>query len=496
MSSRAVVIGAGLGGLASAMYLRHMGCEVTVVEKNESIGGRCNRWTRDGFTFDTGPTLLLMADVLARLFQECGYSLEEHVELVRMRPNYRITFSDGSRLNISSDVQAMRDELETFEPGAGESFVRFLADAGYKYRISRARFVERNFDHWGQFLAPANLPRFLDTGVLRKLSWHLARYFRDPRLQIAFSFQSMYLGLSPQAAPAVFALLPYTEIVEGIWYPRGGMYQMVLAMASVLQQSEVSIRTSACVERVDCLGSHCTGVTLASGEHLPADIVVCNADLPWAYEKLLPPQQREPYTSQRLEKLRYGSSAMMLYLGMRDVPDDLLHHNVYIGRDVQQNFDDIFKRPAVPVDPAFYVNVSSRTDRTLAPKGGDAVYMLAPAALAGALEWRDGSGAEYRARMIAGLRHLGFHSPEEHIVVERAVTPDDWRDLYNLRRGATFGIAHDLFQVGVMRPANRHSQIRNLFFVGASTQPGGGIPMVFLGARLVAERVARELASR
>lgn len=479
--------------MATAMYLRHMGCDVTVVEKNEQPGGRCGRWAAEGFTFDTGPTLLLMADVLVRLFHECGHRLEDHVELVRMAPNYRITFSDGARLTISSDLQAMRDELEAFERGAGEAFVRFLADAGYKYRVSRDRFVERNFDHWGQFLAPGNLPRFIDTGVLSSLSRHLSRYFRDPRLRIAFSFQSMYLGLSPSDAPSVYALLPYTELVEGIWYPRGGMHELVRAMAAVLAEGGVEVITGTRVEHIDAVGSRATGVSVEGGEHLPADVVVCNADLPWAYENLLDGARQAPYGPARIDRLRYGSSALMLYLGMRDVPADLLHHNVYIGRDVEQNFRDIFDRPAVPDDPAFYVNVASRTDAGLAPPGADAVYILAPAALAGALDWRDGAGHHYRSRLLDGLRRLGVDNPEDRIVVERMVTPDDWRDLYNLRRGATFGIAHDLFQVGVMRPANRHAQLGNLFFVGASTQPGGGIPMVFLGARLVAERVAREL---
>ncbi|MFN2568574.1 MAG: phytoene desaturase family protein [Candidatus Dormibacteria bacterium] len=491
---RAVVIGAGLGGLSVAMRLRHLGCDVRVLEKNETLGGRCNQWRRDGFTFDTGPTLLLMADVVLKLFKDCGKDMGDHVQLTRMDPNYRIIFADGARLTISADVQAMREELERFEPGAGEAYTRFLGDAGYKYRISRERFVERNFDHWGQFLAPRNLPRFFDSGALRRLAPHLARYFRDPRLQIAFSFQSMYLGLAPADAPAVFALLPYTEIVEGIWYPRGGMYGLVTGMARSLAEDGVEVSTHSEVAHIDRLGTRTTGVTLATGERVPADVVVCNADLPWAYAHLLDDDVRAPYTARRLERLRYGSSACMLYLGMKDVPSDLLHHNVYIGGDVGQNFDDIFRSPAVPEDPAFYVNVSSRTDPSLAPAGCDAVYMLAPAPLAGALDWRNGAGAAYRERMLDGLDHLGFTDVRRRILVERMITPEDWSELYNLRRGATFGIAHDLFQIGVMRPANHHRLLRNLYFVGASTQPGGGIPMVFLGARLVAERVATDMA--
>ncbi|GAC1339429.1 MAG: phytoene desaturase [Candidatus Dormibacteria bacterium] len=490
---RAVVIGAGLGGLSVALRLQRMGYATTVLEKNARAGGRCNVLEQDGFRFDTGPTLLLMRDVLERLFHETGHVLEDELELVRMKPNYRIHFADGASLLISPDVQVMRDELERFESGAGDQFVRFLADAGYKYRVSRERFVERNFTSWRQFLSPGNLPRFFDTGALRRLGPHLARYFRDPRLQIAFSFQSMYLGIAPRDAPAVYSLLPYTELTEGIWYPMGGMYAIVEALVRVLERDGGEVRCNSEVTHIETAGDHARGVMLGDGSRLPAELVVCNADLPWSYDNLLDDAVRTPYSPARLERLRYGSSALMLYLGVKGAPKELLHHNVYIGANITKNFDSIFKHPAIPEDPALYVNLSTRTDPGLAPAGHDTVYVLAPAPLAGTAAWRQGGAELYRERLLDGLRHFGMGDIRDRIVSERMVTPDDWAGDYNLRKGATFGIAHDLFQVGVMRPANRHRSLANLYFVGASTQPGGGIPMVFLGARLVAERVAAEV---
>lgn len=490
---RAVVVGSGLGGLSVALRLQSMGYATTVLEKNGRAGGRCNVYEQDGFRFDTGPTLLLMRDVLERLFFETGHRLDDELELVRMKPNYRIHFADGAALLISSDVQEMCDELGRFEAGAGDRFVRFLADAGHKYRVSRDRFVERNFTNWAQFLSPANLPRFFDTGALRRLGPHLARYFRDPRLQIAFSFQSMYLGIAPRDAPAVYSLLPYTELTEGIWYPMGGMYAIVEALVRVLQRDGGELRCDTEVVHIDTGGGRARGVVLGDGTRLAADLVVCNADLPWAYDHLLDDSVRAPYSRARLERLRYGSSALMLYLGVRGAPKELLHHNVYIGAHVDQNFDDIFKHPAIPEDPAVYVNLSSRTDPGLAPPGSDTVYVLAPAPLAGTAAWRRGGAELYRERILDTMQHFGMADIRQRIVSERMVTPDDWASDYNLRQGATFGIAHDLFQVGVMRPANRHRSVGNLYFVGASTQPGGGIPMVFLGARLVAERVAAEI---
>jgi phytoene desaturase len=477
-----------------ALRLQRLGYAVLVLEKNQRPGGRCDTWSQDGFRFDTGPTILLMRDVLDQLFSDSGHRLEDHLDLVRLHPNYRITFADGAELVVSSDVQALRDQLETFERGAGDAWLRFLADAGYKYRVSRERFVERNFLHMGQFLAPANLPRFLDTGALRKLAPHVARYFSDPRLRIAFTFQSMYLGLAPGDAPAVYALLAYTELAEGIWYPRGGMYRLVEVLCELLADAGAELRTGTAVTRILHRGGRARGVELADGSSVDADIVVCNADLPWAYENLLDAAVRAPYGRDRLDRLRYGSSTLMLYLGMRGVPASLLHHNVYIGADTATHFDDIFRHPTVPSDPAIYVHVPTRTDPSLAPPGHDCVYVLAPCATTGAgVDWRNGAAAAYRERVLDSLAHLGLDAAREHIVVERMVTPDDWSELYNLRRGATFGIAHDLFQVGIFRPANRSRSLPNLYFVGASTQPGGGVPMVLLGARLVAERVAVEV---
>jgi phytoene desaturase len=266
--SSAVVVGGGLGGLATALRLRHLGYRVTVLEKNPRCGGRCDTWSDAGFSFDTGPTILLMRDVLDRLFSDCGRHLEDHLDLVRLQPNYRITFADGAQLTVTSDLQRLHEGLEAIERGAGDAHLRFLSDAAHKYRVSRERFVERNFLHMGQFLSPGNLPRLLDTGALRRLGGHVARYFKDPRLQIAFSFQSMYLGLAPRDAPAVYALLPYTEIAEGIWYPRGGMYRIVAALLEVLERDGVEVRTETEVTRIEHRGGRATGrAHAAAGDH-------------------------------------------------------------------------------------------------------------------------------------------------------------------------------------------------------------------------------------
>lgn len=493
---RVVIIGAGLGGLAAALRLHHAGYHVVVLEKNQTCGGRANRWSHSGFTFDTGPSILLMRYVFDELYRSAGETLDEHVELLRLHPNYRCIFADGSSLTLTSDLQRLRDQLEQFERGAGDSLLRFLADAGHKYSVLRERFLVRNFRSWGEFLSPGNLPHFVDTGVMRRLGPHVARRFRDPRLQTVFSFHSMYVGTSPQAAPSVFAFLPYSELVEGIWYPRGGMYRLVESLVGLLRNRGVEVRCGAEVRHIEHAGQRADAVLLAGGERVPADVVVCNADLPWAYENLLGARKVRSWTTRSVDRLRYGCSAVTLYLGVRGDAGDLLHHNFYFGRDMPANYRAIFGRAAIPEDPAFYVNVATRTDPHLAPDGHHAVFVLGPSATADkGLDWRGSAATEYRDRMLDSLSRFGLGDVRERVTLERMITPDDWREMYNLRRGATFGVSHDFFQCGYMRPANRHPTLGNLYFVGASTVPGCGVPTVVISGQLVAERIAAEIGS-
>lgn len=494
----AVVVGAGLGGLAVALRLRHMGYAVTVVERNATAGGRCNQLQMQGFTFDTGPSILLMRNVFDDLFRSLGEHLDDHVDLVRLHPNYRCVFSDGSELTLTSDIQHLREQMENFERGAGDALLRFLADAGHKYEVLRDRFLVRNFRSWGEFLSPGNLPHFIGTGVMRRLGSHVGRYFRDQRLRCVFSFHSMYVGTSPQYAPSVFAFLPYSELCDGMWYPRGGMYSLVTAMVTVAERRGVDILLDTEVTGIDHAGGRARGVRLGDGTFLGADVVVCNADLTDAVERLLD-TATTPHnpTTRQLDRLRYGCSALTAYLGVRGDIGALGHHNFYFAEDMDANYDAIFRRASVPADPSFYVNVPTVTDPALAPPGHHAVFLLGPCATTDrGIDWRGGAAAEYRDRMVDSLeRRFGVPGIRDRIVVEQRRDPEDWRDLYHLRRGATFGVAADFLQCGYMRPANRHAGVENLYFVGASTVPGCGVPTVAISAALAAERIGQEQPS-
>jgi phytoene desaturase len=485
-----VVIGAGIGGLATAMRLQSRGgYRVTVLEKNATVGGRANIREIDGFRFDTGPSLLLMTDVYRDLFAACGEDFDAWVRLIKMEPNYRVHFGDGSTLEMSSDLAKMIPALEKIEPGVTPGYYRFLEDAGRKYRIGRAQFVEKNFAKATDFFTVRNLGLLKQLNALDKLYAHVSQFFQDDRLRQAFSMQSMYLGISPFEAPAVYTLLPYTELAEdGLYYPEGGIYALPTAMAAVAQKLGVDIRINQNVTQIVVRDGQARGVCV-NDEMLPADIVVSNADLPYTYTDLLA-ERPAKYEEASWLTQPFTSSAFMLYLGTDRVYPELRHHNFFLSSDYRRNFEEIFDAKVPPRDPSLYVNCPGRTDPTVAPPGGDNIFVLAPIPyLTEQQRWDDGQIARFKDKVYHKLEGWGLTDLRRHVVVEEVVTPHEWQAQYNLKFGAAFGLSHGILQVGWFRPSNKAPNVGNLYFVGASTVPGTGVPLVCLGAKLVTDRI-------
>ncbi len=493
---RVVVVGAGVGGLAAAARLAHQGFDVQLFEKTDGPGGRCNRLRVDGFTWDLGPTIVLMPEVFEETFRALGRRIEDYLTLRKCDPNYRVHFRDGSAITFTSELCAMGRELERVEPGSYARYLAFLAQGRVQYRTSLDHLVGRNYAGLRDYLSPRVLARIFQVRAHRRMYGVVSRFFQDERLRAAMTFQTMYLGVSPFASPAVYGLLPFAELGVGIWFPQGGLYAIPQALERLALEEGVRIRYGAPVERILTDAGRTRGVRLEGGEVVEADAVLCNADLPYAYEKLLDPRAT---TLKRKETLRFTSSGYMLYLGLRRRYPELLHHNVVFGRDYKGSFDDIFERFRVPEDPSFYVNAPTRTDASLAPEGKDALYVLVPVPHQHpGLDWQE-EGPRVRAKVFARMAELGFPSLEADIEVERVFTPDDWAGAFNLARGSAFGLSQNFTQIGPFRPSNQDARVKNLFFVGASTQPGTGLPTVLISARLVTERLmawAREQGVR
>ena len=485
-----VVIGAGLGGLAAAVRLRHHGFRVTVLERHRQPGGRCGIWESEGFRFDTGPTLLLMVDYLRAVFRDVGRDMDHYLELRQLDPNYRVHYADGTTLDVTSRLNAMLEGVERVEPGVTPRFLRFLAETSQLYRIGLDGFVDRNVHQQRDFFNLKNAALLLRGRAMQRLQRMVARYFRSEKLRHTFSFQSLYLGLSPFESPAIYSLLPFTEVAGGLYVPMGGMHAIPRALARLAGELGVSIRYGADVRELERWAGRVTAARLADGTRVPGDLVLANADLPYVYESLL----GAPYP--RIERFDFSCSAFLMYLGVDRRYSGLPHHTLVVPGDLAGACGDIFGGCSVPADPPYYLCNPSKTDPSLAPPGCENLYVLVPVpsqAPGREIDWSV-AGPRLEADMLARLERFGLADIRRHIVTRRTFTPADFARDFSATRGEAFGLAHGIDQVGWFRPHNRHAEYRNLYFVGQSTHPGCGVPMVLISARLVTMRMVEEQA--
>lgn len=489
--NRVAVIGAGVGGLATAIRLAASGFEVEVFEKNPRAGGRVDRLRADGFTFDTGPSLLFMTDTYRELFRYAGRRLEDYLTLTPLDGEYRVHFGDGDTLSPRRTLPELIAELERIEPGVTPRFYRFLEKSCYRYRLGRSEFVERDFERARDFFSLRNLKLLSRTGALGGYHRSVSRYFHTEKLRQAFSLQTMYLGLSPFEAPAIYTLLPYTELAEdGLWFPVGGMYSLIEAMVRLAQELGVDFHFDAAVEEILASGGRVRGLRV-NGEEVSADTVVANADLPYVYRCLLGKEASADFRLRGRQRLEYTASAFMLYLGVEGNLEHLRHHNFFLSEDFRRNFEQIFIHKTLPKDPSFYVVVPSRTEPSMSPPDHSSVFVLVPVPHLGSkVDWST-EGPDFRRHIHALLRERA--GIEGNVRFESTRTPADWQRRYNLEKGAAFGLGHGIGQVGYFRPALASRSVGGLYFVGASTHPGTGVPLVTIGARLTAERVMREM---
>lgn len=486
-----LVIGAGIGGIAAASRLARHGFRVTVAEKCEQAGGRCGRLEKDGHRFDTGPSLFLMPELYAQTFADLGERIEDHLDLRRVDPTYHIHFQDSSSLALTSDLSDMHAQLEAIEPGSFAGFLRYLHEGHRHYELGLAHLVKRSFNSLLDYCSLKNLLLLLKLKILIKHYENVGTYFNDPRLKAAFTFQDMYLGDSPREVPAVFSLLQYTELAHGVWFPMGGMYSVIEALVGIAEKLGVRFMFEAPVERIDVDAGRATGVTLADGRRITADVVVANADLPYVYRRLLP----ENATAGRLDRKQYSCSTLMFYWGVSRQYPQLLAHNLFLASDYYAGFDRIVRGLVLPEEPSFYLHAPARIDRSLAPEGQDTLMVAIPVGHIIGTAPQDWSAIQTKARhsVLQRLAEVGVSDLDGQIKFEACTTPSDWQSRLNLTWGASHGLRHSLRQMAYLRPRNRHRRYRNLYFVGASTHPGTGLPTVLVSARLVSERILRDV---
>ena len=490
----AIVIGAGVGGIAAAIHLARHGLHVTVLEKNDHPGGRCDRFSRDGHHFDTGPTLLIMPLLYEAEFHQLGASVREMLDLQRVDPTYHLVFDDCRQLALTSDLSAMQAQLEAIEPGSFPGFLRYLQEGEQHYRLGMQRLVDRDFRTASDFFTLSNLLLLFKLKPLVKHYRNMSAYFTGPRLKSAFTFQDVYMGLSPFEAPATFSMMSYTELAHGVWYPRGGMYRLVEALMQLATDAGVEFVFDASVERIEVDGAQARAVLLSDGSRLPADLVLANADLPYVYQQLLP-QDR---LAQSLARKCYSCSVISFFWGVDRTYPALTPHTLFLADDYRQNFTSIIRDLDLPENPCLYLHAPARLDPSMSPPGQDTLIAIVPVGHMRADGEQDWGALRDRARLqvFRRLAQIGLPDLESHIKFELTYSPPFWRNRYNLVKGSTHGLSHTLTQLAYFRPHNRHPRYHNLYFVGASTHPGTGLPTALVSARLVSTRILDDLGAK
>ncbi|KAH8424172.1 phytoene desaturase family protein [Aspergillus melleus] len=493
---------AGAGGVAVAARLAKQGFQVTVVEKNATIGGRCSILEDDGFRFDQGPSLLLMPEFFHEVFHDLNTTMTaEGLHLVKCDPNYRIWFADDKPLDLSCDLAHMKREITRHEGADGfERFLAFLDESGRHYNLSCQMVLRQNFSRVWNMLRPGLVASLLELHPFESLYGRASRYFESEQLRRAFTFASMYLGMSPFDAPGTYSLLQYAEFAEGIWYPIGGFQTVLEAIGKVGTRLGVNYRFNSPVSSIQLSSDQktATGVVLESGSVISADVVIVNADLTYAYNNLLPASRY----AKNLKKRDISCSSISFFWSFNTTLPALQCHNVFLAREYQQSFDVLFKENQIPHEPSFYVHVPNRLDPSASPEGMDALVVLVPV---GHLDDEDETAsstkrqdAEYwtevveqtKAKVLRAIEdRTGMTNLQDKLLKEKVETPVTWKQKYNLDRGAILGISHSFFNVLCFRPKTKHADIDGLFFVGSSTHPGAGVPVCLAGSKIVAEQV-------
>lgn len=496
----AIVVGAGAGGIATAARLAKAGYNVTVVEKNGFLGGRCSLIHHEAYRFDQGPSLLLTPEVFYQTFSDLDTSPdEENVRFLKCEPNYRIWFSDHDHFELSTDLCKLKPQIERYEGKDGlQKFFRFLRESGRHYDLSMEHVLSKDFPTLLAMLRPKLLVSLLSLHPFESMWSRIQRHFESDKLRRAFTFASMYLGMNPFEAPGTYSLLQYTELAHGIFYPEGGFVKVLEALASVGKRLGVEYRLNTEVSSIIYSSeSKARGIRLQSGEELLADVVVINADLVYAYNNLLPPTSY----SRSLTKRQASCSSISFFWSFGKVIPELQVHNVFLAEEYKESFDAIFHRHQLPAEPSFYVNVPSRIDPTAAPKGKDAVVVLVPV---GHLV-DDPSNPQDWDLLVTHAREVVFKTIEsrtgcsrlrDSLLHELIETPTSWKTKFNLDRGAILGLSHSFFNVLSFRPKIKHSDIRGLYFVGASTHPGAGVPVSLSSAKIVSQSIIADLSGK
>lgn len=486
---KVVIIGAGLGGLATAGYLAKAGFEVHVYEKLDYIGGRVGVLDIYGFRFDIGPSWYLMPEVFDHYFNLMGTTTASQLDLVRLDPSYKVFFGSGEPITIGSNQQKNRDVFESIEPGAGEKLRKYASQASDTYDISLKHFLYTNFQSLLDILKIDIIKRSINLTRLALTTYdrEVSRFFKDSRLKRVLEYSAVFLGASPFATSGIYTLMGALDYRDGVYYPRGGIAKVADRMAELAEKSGVKFHLECGVKSIDVEGGKTCGITLETGEKVAADIVVSNADLHFTETRLLS-KENQTYPEKYWSKRNAGPSALMMYLGVRGKLPQLEHHDLLFVDEWHQNFDAIYKTKQVPRPASIYISRATATDPKYAPDGYESLVVLVP--FPSGVLISDAKYENIADDYIKDIEQMtGITDLSDRIVFRQLMTPNEFGSRYNSWNLNSIGPAHTLRQTGLFRTGNVSKKVGNLYYVGGATIPGVGMPMVIIGAELVYKRI-------
>jgi phytoene desaturase len=483
-----IVIGSGFGGLSAAIRLQANGHEVTILEKRDKPGGRAYVYEQDGFKFDGGPTIITAPWLIDEMFAAAGKKTADYVRLVKVKPFYNIRFEDGTVFNYDDDKENLLNQIRKFNADDVAGYKRFAADLGEIYRVG-FELIDKPFTTWGDMLRV--VPQMVKLRSDRSVYQFASRYFKDERLRQAFSFHPLLIGGNPYQSTSIYAMIHRLEQEFGVWFAMGGTGALVQGLIKLFTDIGGKIRLETEVEQIsiDKTTRRANGVRLKTGEALPADAVVSNADVAFTYLNLVAPQFRRKYTDKKVKNMRYSMSLFVIYFGTNRKYENMAHHEIIMGARYKELLEEIFVSKTLAQDFSLYLHRPTATDRSLAPDGCDCWYVLSPVPhLGGKIDWKQ-AAQPYRDAIIKYLEERYMPDLSKHIISEHRIDPPHFEGTLNSYLGSAFSVEPTLMQSAYFRPHNRSEDIANLYFVGAGTHPGAGLPGVMSSGKIVAKMI-------
>ncbi len=481
------IIGSGISSLSAAAFLGKAGYDVTILEKNDTIGGRARQYEHDGFTFDMGPSWYWMPDVFEQFYNKFGYTTADFYTLKRLDPSYQVVWQDGTKSPIPADLNELHDWFESLEKGSSKNLTKFLEEAAYKYEVGMTDLVFKPSLKVTEFADMRIVKGLLKLHLLSSFTTYIKKYFSHPKIISLLEFPILFLGAMPKDTPALYSLMNYADISLGTWYPMGGMHKFIEAFARIAKENGVTIKTDHEVTKINYQGKKVTSVETKHGT-FDTDILVSGADYAHTDMSLLGEQAN--YDETYWDKRTMAPSSLLFYLGIDKKIDGLLHHNLFFDEDFNLHAEEIYKSKKWPTSPLFYASAPSKTDPSVAPEGKENIFLLIP--IAPDLKDDEETRERYFDMLMERLeKHTGT-SIREHIIYKRSFCVADFKKDYHAFKGNAYGLANTLRQTAYFKPSLKNKKLNNMYYTGQLTVPGPGVPPSIISGEVVAKQVIKE----